>query len=34
MKPLARPLLPRPFAGLAALPLFGVLSPFAQAALP
>lgn len=34
MKPLARTLLSRPFAGLAALPLYGVLSPSAQAALP
>lgn len=34
MKPLALPLIPSPFADLAALPLFGVLSPCAQAALP
>ena len=34
MKPLARSRLHRSFTGLAALPLFGVLSPSAQAALP
>ncbi|UVO16336.1 MULTISPECIES: TIGR03745 family integrating conjugative element membrane protein [Pseudomonadaceae] len=34
MKPLARTFLPRTFTVLAALPLFGTLSPSAQAALP
>ncbi|MCY1508610.1 integrating conjugative element membrane protein [compost metagenome] len=34
MKQLARSLRPHPLAGLAALPLFGALSPSAQAALP